>query len=327
MRKALVVTIGLMIATAWSVNALAVGSPGNWYADLTFSTSNSTDYYPIRIGESSAAINLLKPPPMPGMALTGNPADAIVNAYVLTSSAKQAARSIEIPSSTAPGKVWAIQVQVEEAGADVNMKADLKEFNWSEYKLSVINPDTGEIVSFTTDGQKQKIFTAVTAGVKTVYVMASKSQSFVAAIGGKMFGSAKIMNVGAAKGASIYDVNQSTTNPIATVDDNGSFSIESLSVGQHVLRIDALRAVGSEVTVDVTADGASPFAINDLFPGDFNDDGKISLQDIMALKKTYNKRTGDPDYKVECDINGDGVVSILDLMKMKPGYNKKESWK
>ncbi|WP_171687168.1 glycosyl hydrolase family 95 catalytic domain-containing protein [Paenibacillus planticolens] len=53
-------------------------------------------------------------------------------------------------------------------------------------------------------------------------------------------------------------------------------------------------------------------------PGDFNNDGKVSIGDLAIVAKNYGKSSADPDWSVYqfADLNHDGVIDIVDLAIM-----------
>ncbi len=57
-------------------------------------------------------------------------------------------------------------------------------------------------------------------------------------------------------------------------------------------------------------------------PVDFNDDGKVDIFDVLALKPHFNKVSPDPDYSARHDLEGqDGDNDIFDVLAIKPFFN------
>ncbi len=322
----------LMIFAAVSVmvlsiggRAFATGSSSSWSAKLTFSAGGNTDVYPITIGEGTTADELLKPPPLPGASVTGDSADSVVNAYVVSSSAaRQAAKSISTVAVDEPGKVWPIEVQTEAAG-DVTLTVDFANF-YNTYKFNIIDPVDGTVTTLSSASTSKKLFTATAAETRTLYVMIGRTQTFLASsTNGGVFGVAKVYGISssdASSGAKVYK----DGSVIATVGENGVFNASGLTAGTYTIRVDKERMLGSEQTITVTASGAT-VALDDLYPGDFNDDGSINLIDILSMKKSYGSASGQSNYDAIYDANGDGNVNLTDILLMKGGYQKSESWK
>jgi peptidoglycan/xylan/chitin deacetylase (PgdA/CDA1 family)/PKD repeat protein len=57
-----------------------------------------------------------------------------------------------------------------------------------------------------------------------------------------------------------------------------------------------------------------------LLPGDINNDGKVSLQDLIILAKAYGSKPGDPNWNPKADLDGNGIVNIIDLTIMAREY-------
>jgi hypothetical protein len=308
--------------------AFAAGTVDNWHAELTFSTTNKTDMFPIRVGEGSAATELLKPPPMPGMSLTGNSEDAVVNGYVLTTDAKVAARSIQLKDAGEPGRIWPVRIEVEEPGA-VYMTADLAQFH-PTYDLSIIVPSTKRLISFSTHNERKQIFTATEAGENTIFVMAGKTKTFFASDGNDAFGAVRLAKINVMKeGVKVYvnGVEKDVT------DANGMFEISGLSAGNHTVRLDSKYILGSQFTVTVSGTGTYARMVDDLYAGDFNDDGKISIADLGPLKLCFGLgaetivTVNSESYTcANTDVNGDGNITMQDFSVLKTGFGKEQTW-
>jgi parallel beta-helix repeat protein len=50
-----------------------------------------------------------------------------------------------------------------------------------------------------------------------------------------------------------------------------------------------------------------------LTPGDLNNDGKVSLQDLVVLAKAYGSKPGDPTWNPKADMDGNNIVDQSDL--------------
>ncbi len=57
------------------------------------------------------------------------------------------------------------------------------------------------------------------------------------------------------------------------------------------------------------------------WPPDFNDDGSVSIADVLALKLAFNSQTGDTNYEQRLDLNADARISIADVLALKPVFN------
>jgi hypothetical protein len=50
------------------------------------------------------------------------------------------------------------------------------------------------------------------------------------------------------------------------------------------------------------------------FPGDVNGDGKVRVDDILAIALAFGSDLGDLDYDPNVDVNGDGKVRVDDIL-------------
>ena len=57
------------------------------------------------------------------------------------------------------------------------------------------------------------------------------------------------------------------------------------------------------------------------WPPDFNDDGSVSIADVLALKPAFNSQAGDTKYEQRLDLNADARISIADVLALKPVFN------
>jgi hypothetical protein len=61
--------------------------------------------------------------------------------------------------------------------------------------------------------------------------------------------------------------------------------------------------------------------------GDTNGDGMVELTDLLNLRKSWNKATGDAhgtgngQYNCACDFNRDGIVELSDLLILRQNWN------
>ncbi|MEO8457882.1 MAG: PQQ-dependent sugar dehydrogenase [Chloroflexota bacterium] len=60
----------------------------------------------------------------------------------------------------------------------------------------------------------------------------------------------------------------------------------------------------------------------DAWPMDFNDDQKVSVQDILAYRDSFGARTGDSGYDARDDLNGDGLISSSDVLRFGMFFGK-----
>lgn len=57
-----------------------------------------------------------------------------------------------------------------------------------------------------------------------------------------------------------------------------------------------------------------------VFDGDINGDGRVSFEDVGALKGAFLKSVGVPGYVPEADLNNDGIVNMVDLGLLKRNF-------
>ncbi len=331
MKKIFLMTMAVLFTVSWTSLVMATGTTGNWKAKLTFSTSSGkTDSKEIEIGEGESVVTELKPPHLPSITTTGQPDDAVINAYVVvpnaSSDARAALRDIQMPEEAKPGKVWATEVYTEETGVKVFLDVDMADFNTKDYTFTVLVPETGDIKTFSNMLKKQELYTTESAGTRTVYVIASESLTLISSTPTKVTGAVRAAGQFMAKNVKIYD----NGSEIAVTNEDGVFTTAApLSVGSHKIRVDADYILGSETDVEVTADGVAPIVLEDIYPGDINNDGKITINDLAMIKAKgcWLTKSGDTAFQSVCDVNGDGKVNMTDLQVLKLGYLKIESWK
>ncbi|MEW6202227.1 MAG: hypothetical protein AB1546_09645 [bacterium] len=321
-------------------SAFSVGTADNWSVTLQFSTENTADLLPMQIGESTAATEMLKPPPLPGMADTGIADDALVNAYIRSAS-RQTATSILTADTTAPAKLWEIQVDVEEGSAQVSVTPTLTDF-YDAYNLALIDADTGDVIDLKgKGGQKVAVFTSGASGSndKTLYVLAGTSQTFaIAKSDGTVLGAAAVGgcslpdeedNAKCQFRADVKVYLDGSNTPTGTTGSDGTFDLSGISAGDHAIRIDADNMLASAGTLTVPTSGTAAIAVSDLRGGDANNDGTIGFEDLKCLKKLYKQdsggicdlgdgKTGNADF----DLNG--AVEFYDLKILKKYYKQTE---
>jgi hypothetical protein len=56
--------------------------------------------------------------------------------------------------------------------------------------------------------------------------------------------------------------------------------------------------------------------------GDLNNDGKVSLQDLVLLSNAYGSKPGDANWNPNADIDNDGKVGLADLTLLTINYGQ-----
>lgn len=326
-----IIMIAVFVLAFAGMSARAAGTADNWSLKLTFSTSYNTDLLPVTVGESSAATQLLKPPPLPGFNETGLDADAVVNAYVNTAARKQAAKEIDVKDAAAAGRAWLVKVDVEKAGA-VKVKPDMTGF-FSGYYATLLDPDNGQRINLNevASGQDVTAFTATAPGSKTLILLAGQNQTVAVAKGTEVTGFVTTSGVDALpSGVGVYVDGSNTA--AGTTDANGKFTV-TLGSGVHTIQMRAPMKLSTSGSITVPADGSdgSPVVMTDMYPGDFccdlngdygTGDGVIEGSDFGHFKKAYGKATGQDGYNAAMDFNNDGVIDGTDFAIFKRGYGK-----
>jgi len=55
-------------------------------------------------------------------------------------------------------------------------------------------------------------------------------------------------------------------------------------------------------------------AVSEKLLGDVNGDGKVRIDDILAVALAFGSEPGDPNWDPDCDVNGDGKVRVDDIL-------------
>ena len=59
---------------------------------------------------------------------------------------------------------------------------------------------------------------------------------------------------------------------------------------------------------------------HDAWPPDVNNDGRVTIADVLALKSAFGAQTGDSNYTARLDLTADGRISIADVLIMKDPF-------
>lgn len=54
------------------------------------------------------------------------------------------------------------------------------------------------------------------------------------------------------------------------------------------------------------------------WPPDFNDDGRVSISDVLAFKPAFNTNVGDPNYDRRLDLTANDQITVSDVLVLKP---------
>lgn len=111
----------------------------------------------------------------------------------------------------------------------------------------------------------------------------------------------------------------------ATTDADGKFTIENVDAGTYNLTINAKSALERTIPVTVVdADVEVSLVTNkiSLMFGDTDGNGKIELDDLLAIKGTFNKLTTDTGYNAAYDLDSNGKIELDDLLAIKGNFNK-----
>lgn len=319
--------VAVAVAVVVSTSAMGAGSENNWKLSLQFKTGTAEDLLPVEVGTGVSTEEVLKPPHMPGKETTGDAEDAYVRAYIKTSSAKQTGRAIE----TINKNVWAIEVEAEEAGHNVTVAIDTKDFYTSYYPITIVSPGSSTPVKdifnasqaanvdlFTSDGSP-----------RTVYLIAGSSKSFAAASGenNEIIGIAVTPGVGRMANTEVKLFSSSCVdeNKTTTTDENGMYIIDGVADLEYKVQVKKPLHLGSECTVTVEAQGTRVSVCDPVYAGNFNGDPYINLSDLSKMKPAYGKTSSSEGWNADYDLNGDDQVNLSDISVFKLGFGKTES--
>lgn len=321
MKKTLAITVVLMFVAV--SGAFALGTEDNWSIKLTFSTTSSSDLLPVEVGVGAAASEMLKPPPLPGMAETGNSEDAVVNAIVRSTQRDAAISILDADSQTASAIMWELQVSTEESG-QVSVTPDLSNMSSNgKMKYFLIDADTGAKTELTTSGTPIAIFTS-SGAPKTLFAMAGTTEAYaIAKSDGTILGAAKIGvdDVTDHSGVGVYLDGSNSSSAVTATD--GTYTVTGLSQSDHTVKLDGTCMLPSTVTVTVPSSGYSSAPITDLRKCDFDDlNDKCYFNDFKVLKLAYKSSAGDDNFNACADANGDGQVNFTDFKVLKLNYNQ-----
>jgi len=65
-----------------------------------------------------------------------------------------------------------------------------------------------------------------------------------------------------------------------------------------------------------------PTTGDDAWSPDRNQDGVVTISDVLATKPSFGTEAGDPNYNPRSDLTGDSRVTIADILALKPFFNK-----
>jgi parallel beta-helix repeat protein len=111
------------------------------------------------------------------------------------------------------------------------------------------------------------------------------------------------------------------TNIIDTVTNitltSGSSTIITLrwnttgfAKGNYTITAHAEPVLGETDTTDNTLIDGWVMVV---YPGDINGDGKVNVEDMFAVAKTFGSECGQPKYAPNCDINSDCKINVKDI--------------
>jgi hypothetical protein len=58
------------------------------------------------------------------------------------------------------------------------------------------------------------------------------------------------------------------------------------------------------------------------WPPDLNNDGKVTLSDVLAYSPSFNSAVTSTSYDARLDLNDDGRVNLSDVLGLSPYFNK-----
>jgi len=90
-----------------------------------------------------------------------------------------------------------------------------------------------------------------------------------------------------------------------------TWNTTGVAKGNYTISAIADQVLGETDTTDNTlVDGT----VLVTFPGDVNGDGKVRVDDVLAVALAFGSNYGDPDYDANLDINGDGKIRVDDIL-------------
>ena len=338
------VTMLVTTALVAGFAALASAATNGWSVSLTFKAGDEkkADLLPVVLGvseNSGDAQEMLKPPPLPGSEETGNPEDAYISAYAYSAGTRQVARKIELDDTIEDAMVWVVEVDVElpegETSRAVYLDADLSEAEYDGYDTTSVivaipgaddpvkqfTATTNDTYLFDSDGTPKRVF--VLAGDK------QKARSLAAALpdDDQIFGL-----TGYAGGAMDYpdiDSAQVLLKDASTCADQGSavtvtdgiFTLDGVSDGTYVVQVDMPNFIGYECEIEVSGSDIVANTCGMLYPGDFDNNGRLNLSDIGSMKASIGTVSGDDEYDLLYDVDFSGNINLADLGEIKRGFS------
>jgi len=107
----------------------------------------------------------------------------------------------------------------------------------------------------------------------------------------------------------------------ATTSSDGTFVIEGVAEGEHVIRIERPGYLGAQGQVALSSSGETrTLAGITLLAGDVTADGAVNLFDLVLMGSLYD--TEDAASSV-ADLNGDGKLDVLDLVLVGRNYDQR----
>jgi len=127
-------------------------------------------------------------------------------------------------------------------------------------------------------------------------------------------------------------------NLMAFYDANmvGNVSIIDLAPNTSISKVFTLNTAGVKLYINYTISGqaAAPFDYNTTdnvlidgnlivwMVGDLNGDGKVRIDDILAVAQAFGSQPGDPRWNPYADINGDGKIRVDDVFLAAQNFGK-----
>ena len=95
---------------------------------------------------------------------------------------------------------------------------------------------------------------------------------------------------------------------------------EVLSFRQFPLRDSILHDIDAAGYENPTAIQAA--CIGPALEGDFDEDGQVSILDVLRLARAYGSSQGDPEFDAACDLDGDEIIGVGDLLILVGNFGK-----